>query len=55
VEAYPNRENFAVHVTKGHEAEAIVAQRRKKPSRIGMFMLKLLGFRGEVGSEYLDQ
>jgi hypothetical protein len=39
---------FNYHVTGGHEAEAEAAQRAKKPSRIGLFILRLLGFRGSV-------
>ena len=34
------------HVTGGHEAEAIDAERRKKPSRLGLFVLRVLGFQG---------
>lgn len=34
------------HVTGGHEAEAKAAQRAKKPSRLGVFVLRLLGYRG---------
>jgi len=34
------------HVTGEHEGEARAAQRGKKPSRIGLFVLKLLGERG---------
>lgn len=34
------------HVTGGHEAEAEAAQRAKKPSRVGLWILKVLGFRG---------
>jgi hypothetical protein len=37
-----------VRVTDGHEAEAKAAQLRKRPNRIGIFLLKLLGFRGQV-------
>jgi len=37
-----------VRVTDGHEAEAKAAQLRKRPSRIGIFLLKVLGFRGQV-------
>jgi hypothetical protein len=33
-----------VRTTNGHEAEAKAAQMRKKPSRIGMFVLKILGY-----------
>ncbi len=35
-------------VTDGHEAEAKAAQLRKRPNRIGLFFLRVLGFRGEV-------
>ena len=34
------------HVTGGHETEAKAAQRAKKPSRLGVFVLRLLGHRG---------
>jgi hypothetical protein len=54
VEANPKGYNFSVHVTRGHESEAKAALRKKKPSRLGKVVLKLLGFRGEVGPEYLD-
>ena len=37
-----------IRVTDGHEAEAKAAQLRKRPNRIGLFLLKLLGFRGQV-------
>jgi hypothetical protein len=53
VEANPKGYNFSVRVTKGHEHEAVEAQRRKKPSRIGKLVLKMLGFRGEAGSDYI--
>jgi hypothetical protein len=33
------------HVTGGHEAEARASLRAKKPNRVGLFVLKLLGFR----------
>jgi hypothetical protein len=36
------------HVTGGHEAEAEAARRARKPSRLGVFALRLLGFRGTV-------
>ncbi|MGH8987212.1 MAG: hypothetical protein ACRDXC_01255 [Acidimicrobiales bacterium] len=39
-----------VRVTDGHEAEAKAAQLRKPPSRIGLFFVRLLGFRGQVAS-----
>jgi hypothetical protein len=54
VEANPKGYNFSVHVTKGHEREAVEAQRRKAPSRIGKLVLKLLGFKGEVGTDYVE-
>ena len=54
MEANPKGYNFPVHVTKGHEHEAVEAQRRKKPSRVGKLFLKVLGFRGEVGSDYVE-
>jgi hypothetical protein len=34
------------HVTGGHEAEALAAERAKDPSRLGLFVLRLLGFKG---------
>lgn len=37
-----------VRVTDGHEAEAKAAQLRKRPNRIGLLFLRLLGFRGQV-------
>ena len=37
-----------IPVTDGHEAEAKAAQLRKGPNRIGLFFLRVLGFRGEV-------
>ncbi len=33
------------HVTGEHEAEAKAAQRAKKPTRIGLFVLRLLGYK----------
>jgi hypothetical protein len=54
VEANPKGYNFPVHVTKGHEQEAMEAQRQKRPSRVGKIFLKLLGFKGEVGSDYVE-
>jgi hypothetical protein len=35
-------------VTDGHEAEAKAAQLRRRPTRIGRFLLRLLGFRGAI-------
>jgi hypothetical protein len=37
-----------IRVTDGHEADAKAAQLRKRPNRIGLFFLKVLGFRGQV-------
>ena len=37
-----------VRVTDGHEGEAKAAQLRKPPSRMGLFVLRVLGFRGQV-------
>lgn len=34
------------HVTGGHEAEAMAAQEAEKPSRIGLWILRGLGYRG---------
>jgi hypothetical protein len=45
-EANPKGYNFQVRVTDGHEAEAKAAEQAKKPSRFGMLMLRLLGYRG---------
>ena len=35
-------------VTDGHEAEAKAAQLGKGPNRIGLFILGVLGFQGQV-------
>jgi hypothetical protein len=35
-------------VTDGHEAEAKAAQLRRRPNRIGLFFVRLLGFRGVI-------
>ena len=40
-------------MTNGHQREAIEAQRRKKPSRIGKLVLRMLGFKGDVGSDQI--
>lgn len=37
---------ISYHVTGGHVAEAEEAVRAKPPNRFGLFMLKLLGFKG---------
>ena len=44
-----------VVVTDGHEAEAIAAQNKKGPSWIGELVLRLLGFRGQVGPDYIGK
>jgi len=36
------------HVTGGHEKEAEAAERAKKPTRVGLLVLRLLGFKGGV-------
>ena len=54
MEATPKGYDFPVHVTKGHEHEALETQRHRKPSRVGKLVLKLLGFKGEVGSDYVE-
>jgi hypothetical protein len=48
---WPYRKGYTgrnYHVTGGHEAEAEAAERAKKPSRIGLFVLRLLGYRRSV-------
>ena len=48
---WPYRQGYTgrnYHVTGEQEAEAEAAQRVKKPSRIGLFVLRLLGFKGSV-------
>jgi hypothetical protein len=55
MEANPKGYNFQVRVTKGHEAEAKAAQRKKRPNRLGKFVLRILGFRGQVGSEFVER
>ena len=52
--ANPKGYNFPVHVTKGHECEAMETQQRKKRSRVGKLVLKVLGFKGEVGCDYVE-
>jgi hypothetical protein len=46
-EANPKGYNFQVHVTSGHEAEAKAAEMAKRPSRFGMFVVGLLGYKGK--------
>jgi hypothetical protein len=36
-----------IRVTDGHEAEAKAAQLRKRPNRMGLLFLKMLGFRSQ--------
>jgi hypothetical protein len=36
------------HVTGGHEAKAKAAQKARKPNRLGVFILRRLGFKGFV-------
>lgn len=45
-EANPKGYNFQVRVTGGHEAEAKAAEMAKRPNRIGMFIVRLLGYKG---------
>jgi hypothetical protein len=47
-------DNFPVHITRGHEAEAKEAQLRKRPSRLGTWILRRLGYRGEI-KQYVPQ
>ena len=44
----PKGYNFSVHVTKGHEREAMEAQRRKKPNRIGKLVLNCWASEGRL-------
>jgi hypothetical protein len=48
VKASPKGDNFPVHVTRGHETEAREAQLRKPPSRLGTWILRRLGYKGEI-------
>jgi hypothetical protein len=49
-EGAPHRSGgpFGLWITDGHEAEAREEEMDKRPSRIGTFMLRILGFRGKV-------
>jgi hypothetical protein len=38
---------FSYHVSGDHEAEALEAEMAKKPNRFGLFVLRLLGFKGK--------
>jgi hypothetical protein len=35
------------NVTGGHEAEAKAAEQAKRPNRFGLFVLRLLGYKGK--------
>jgi hypothetical protein len=35
------------NVTGGHEAEAKAVERAKRPNRFGLFVLRLLGYKGK--------
>jgi hypothetical protein len=37
------------NVTGGHEAEAKAAERAKPPNRLGLFVLRVLGYKGKPG------
>ena len=50
-EANPKGYNFQVRVTSGHEAEAKAAEMAKKPNRLGMLIVKLLGGKGKQDSQ----
>jgi hypothetical protein len=45
---YANYGRRRILVTDGHEAQAKAAQRRKRPNRIGLLILRMLGYRGGV-------
>lgn len=36
------------NVTGGHEAEAKAAEQAKEPNRFGLFVLRLLGYKGSA-------
>jgi hypothetical protein len=40
---------FPVWISDAHEAEAKEAQLRKPPSRLGTWVLRRLGFSGQIG------
>ena len=51
VERWPYQRGYTTrnfHVTGGHEIQARAAERAKKPSRIGLFVLRILGYEGSV-------
>jgi hypothetical protein len=37
-----------ITVTTGHEAEALAAEKTRRPGRIGRVVLRLLGYRGSL-------
>ena len=39
-----------IRVTDGHEAEAKAAQLRKRPNRIGLMFIRVLGYRGKASA-----
>jgi hypothetical protein len=39
---------FGYHVSGGHEAEAKAAEEAKRPNRLGMWVLRKLGYKGSV-------
>lgn len=46
---WPYRQGYSArnyHVTGEHEADAKVAQRKTKPNRLGLLVLRALGFKG---------
>jgi hypothetical protein len=44
---YANSGRRRILVTDGHEAQAKAAQRRKRPNRIGLLVLRVLGLRSK--------
>jgi len=49
--ANPRGYNFQVTVTNGHEAEAKAAEMAKKPNRLGMYIVRLLGLKSDRAPE----
>lgn len=50
-EANPKGYNFQIRVTSGHEAEAKAAEMAKRPNRLGMFIVRLLGLKSSQTPE----
>jgi hypothetical protein len=50
-EANPRGYNFQIRVTSGHEAEAKAAEMAKRPNRLGMFIVRLLGLKPKQDPE----